>query len=282
VPVSRNHYKVLQVDPEADPDVIEAVYRRLARKYHPDVLPGGTDERMKELNAAYAVLRDPARRASYDRQLADAGRREAEQQATRWAQSASWEAQRPPEPEPQYRAQPGQESTYRAQARTERQYRSEPQYQAEWARCGRHPGVVAATSCADCGTGLCAYCSTLFQPPTCTLCLLRWAGRRRLRLVLPPLILPALLLIGYLFWEVVLRELAGLAVSGWLLLALAYWTGSFYFGVRAARELSPDSDSLVAGFIACFLGPFAAPVMIGRSLIEYRQLQRLVAIARTS
>jgi DnaJ domain len=276
--VSRNLYKVLQVDPEADPDVIDAVYRRLARKYHPDVSPGGSDERMKELNAAYAVLRDPARRATYDRQLADAGRREAEQQAARWAKPTSWEARRPPEPEPQYRAQPRQESTYRADA----QYRSEPQQQAEWARCGRHPGVVAATSCADCGTGLCAYCSTLFQPPTCTLCLLRWAGRRRLRLVLPPLILPALLLVGYLFWAVVLRELAGLVVSGWLLLALAYWTGSFYFGVRAARELSPNSDSLVAGFIACFLGPFAAPVMIGRSLMEYRQLQRLVAIARTA
>jgi curved DNA-binding protein CbpA len=61
-------YKVLQVDPEADPEVIRAAYRRLAQKHHPDY--GGNDRRMAELNAAYFVLRDPQRRAGYD-----AGRR---------------------------------------------------------------------------------------------------------------------------------------------------------------------------------------------------------------
>ena len=33
-------YKVLQIDPEADLEIIQVVYRRLARKYHPDVTPG--------------------------------------------------------------------------------------------------------------------------------------------------------------------------------------------------------------------------------------------------
>jgi len=64
-------YKTLQVDVEADADVIRAAYRRLALKYHPD---GGESpergRRMAELNAAWEILRDPQRRAAYD-----AGRR---------------------------------------------------------------------------------------------------------------------------------------------------------------------------------------------------------------
>lgn len=64
-------YKTLQVDPEADAEVIEAAYRRLARKYHPDVHPSpAAGEWMKQLNAAYEVLRQPDRRARYDGQRA--------------------------------------------------------------------------------------------------------------------------------------------------------------------------------------------------------------------
>jgi curved DNA-binding protein CbpA len=60
-------YKTLQVDPEADPDVIQAAYRRLARKYHPDVSPGPeAAERMIAINRAWELLRDPARRAAFD------------------------------------------------------------------------------------------------------------------------------------------------------------------------------------------------------------------------
>jgi uncharacterized membrane protein (DUF485 family) len=62
-------YRILQVDPRAEPEVIEAAYRRLARKYHPDVnRSADSAERMKELNAAYEVLRHPAYRAAYDGQ----------------------------------------------------------------------------------------------------------------------------------------------------------------------------------------------------------------------
>ena len=62
-------YEVLQVSPHAEPEVIEAAYRRLARKYHPDTSSGGDEagERMRALSAAYAVLKDRARRAEYDR-----------------------------------------------------------------------------------------------------------------------------------------------------------------------------------------------------------------------
>jgi curved DNA-binding protein CbpA len=71
-------YKVLQVDSEAEDEVIQAAYRRLAQKYHPDVASGpGAEARMAGINAAWEVLSDPARRAAHDlaRRLA-AGRTE--------------------------------------------------------------------------------------------------------------------------------------------------------------------------------------------------------------
>jgi len=67
-------YRVLQVDPTADPDVVQAAYRVLARKLHPDLV--GDEEGMKVLNAAWEVLRDPQRRARYDRDRGGATRAE--------------------------------------------------------------------------------------------------------------------------------------------------------------------------------------------------------------
>jgi hypothetical protein len=70
-----DHYKTLQVDPEADPEVIQAAYRRLAQKFHPDRASGDdAAARMIAINAAWEVLRDPQRRAALDRQRA-AGQR---------------------------------------------------------------------------------------------------------------------------------------------------------------------------------------------------------------
>jgi curved DNA-binding protein CbpA len=68
-------YKILQVDPEADPDVIQAAYRRLAQKYHPDVVSadgadGTAARRMVAINRAWEILRDPERRAAHDRERA--------------------------------------------------------------------------------------------------------------------------------------------------------------------------------------------------------------------
>ncbi|MBV9326280.1 MAG: J domain-containing protein [Chloroflexi bacterium] len=68
----RDYYAVLQVDPRAEPEVIEAAYRRLIWKYHPD--RAGDDPELgveyeaiaRELNAAHAVLRDPVQRQRYD------------------------------------------------------------------------------------------------------------------------------------------------------------------------------------------------------------------------
>ncbi len=68
-------YKTLQVDPEAEDEVIQAAYRRLAQKYHPDRQPDDEGvERMVAINAAWELLRDPARRAAYDASRATASR----------------------------------------------------------------------------------------------------------------------------------------------------------------------------------------------------------------
>ena len=60
-------YGILQVHPRAEKEVIDAAYRRLAAKYHPDVSQlSGATERMKQINTAYEVLSDPVKRAAYD------------------------------------------------------------------------------------------------------------------------------------------------------------------------------------------------------------------------
>ena len=69
-------YKLLQVDPEAEPEVIRAAYRALALKYHPDVSTGSQD-RMAALNHAWGILRDPESRAAHDRAQAEAKRKPA-------------------------------------------------------------------------------------------------------------------------------------------------------------------------------------------------------------
>ena len=64
---AQDYYRTLQVDPDAEPEVIVAAYRKLAGKYHPD-LNSSPDAvgRMQDINAAYAILGDPAQRAAYD------------------------------------------------------------------------------------------------------------------------------------------------------------------------------------------------------------------------
>jgi len=61
-------YKVLQVAPTAEQEVIHAAFRALAMKYHPDRDPSQlAARRMAELNRAYAVVRDPEERGRFDR-----------------------------------------------------------------------------------------------------------------------------------------------------------------------------------------------------------------------
>ena len=64
----KDYYAVMSVDKSATPDEIKRAHRKLARKYHPDVSKEKDAEaRFKELAEAYDVLKDPEKRAAYDR-----------------------------------------------------------------------------------------------------------------------------------------------------------------------------------------------------------------------
>lgn len=77
----RDYYEVLGVPRDASPKDIRSAFRKLARKYHPDVNPNNPDaeSKFKEINEAHEVLSDPEKRAKYDRY----GRE--------WAQYEAWE-----------------------------------------------------------------------------------------------------------------------------------------------------------------------------------------------
>src|SRR5258706_15322495 len=62
-------YKILGVKRDAKPDEIKKAYRRLGRKYHPDVNPGdkGAEDRFKQMSEAFDILSDPKKRKVYDR-----------------------------------------------------------------------------------------------------------------------------------------------------------------------------------------------------------------------
>ena len=63
----KDYYKILGVARDASPDEIKSAYRKLARKYHPDVSKETDAEaRFKDIGEAHEVLRDPEKRAAYD------------------------------------------------------------------------------------------------------------------------------------------------------------------------------------------------------------------------
>jgi len=61
-----DYYAILEVSTSASLEQIKQSYRRLVRLYHPDINRGSMDMHIKQLNEAYAVLSDLAKRAAYD------------------------------------------------------------------------------------------------------------------------------------------------------------------------------------------------------------------------
>lgn len=63
--MSKDYYKILELDKNATPDEIKKSYRKLALKFHPD--KGGDEDKFKEISEAYSVLSDPDKKSKYDR-----------------------------------------------------------------------------------------------------------------------------------------------------------------------------------------------------------------------
>ena len=71
-------YRTLLVHPDADDEIIQVVYRKLAQRFHPDVATApDAERRMSELNAARDLLLDPVRRAEYDKATSERSARRA-------------------------------------------------------------------------------------------------------------------------------------------------------------------------------------------------------------
>jgi DnaJ-class molecular chaperone len=68
VGTQKDYYAILGVSRDAKPVEVRKAYRRLARKYHPDVNPGNkaAEEKFKELSQAYEILGDDKKRQVYD------------------------------------------------------------------------------------------------------------------------------------------------------------------------------------------------------------------------
>ncbi|MCL4170390.1 UNVERIFIED_CONTAM: hypothetical protein GTU68_011396, partial [Idotea baltica] len=66
----KDYYTALGIERDASQDEIKRAYRKLVRKYHPDVNTGNgateAEEKFKEVGEAYEVLQDPEKRAAYD------------------------------------------------------------------------------------------------------------------------------------------------------------------------------------------------------------------------
>src|SRR6056297_2867821 len=63
----KDYYKILGVDRNAEKDEIRKAYRKLARKFHPDVNKSAdAEQKYKDINEAYEVLKDPEKRRKYD------------------------------------------------------------------------------------------------------------------------------------------------------------------------------------------------------------------------
>jgi hypothetical protein len=144
MPPGADYYEILEVHHKASPEVIAKAYRTLARRYHPDVYPEDkkkwAEEQMKQLNEAYQVISDPARRSQYDLR-----------RPPRPTQAS------PPAPSPgSFRAGQREYSAARAVSSS---------------TCYRHPDRPRVGLCQKCGRPICATCMAVRGgTPLCPAC----------------------------------------------------------------------------------------------------------------
>src|SRR5690606_26919042 len=87
----KDYYQILGVDPDADSKTIKAAYRKLARKYHPDVSDQpGAEDKFKEASEAYEVLGNEKRREEYDELRRYGGRSGKFEPPPDWQSSAAF------------------------------------------------------------------------------------------------------------------------------------------------------------------------------------------------
>lgn len=121
-----NHYEVLQVSQNAEAEVIEAAFKRLSLKYHPDRCPDADAHgKMVQINLAYHHLRDALRRKEHDEELTKENHR------ARKARREAWEASKVKQREE--RARQAEENDKKARAEMEKA-RSKP---SGWDEAGR-------------------------------------------------------------------------------------------------------------------------------------------------
>ena len=63
----KDYYSILEIGRQSSPDEIKTAYRLLSKKWHPDLNPGkDVTHKMQDINEAYAILKDPAKKLRYD------------------------------------------------------------------------------------------------------------------------------------------------------------------------------------------------------------------------
>jgi len=248
-----DHYKVLQVDPSAEQEVIEVAYRRLARKYHPDVNRAqDAAERMRELGIAYDILKDPARRAEYDRQRVTG----------RW----SWPIRRKPEPRP----------VRKVRAESPRRWEDHP-------ACWQHETLPAVDVCSVCGASLCRWCAMPFRPAGCAPCVVRMARRIQRRTALGAAIFAVAFLTVLIPIVPVGPRLEGALLVSYLVAATALGIAVVAGGMwRSGWRDEPRDPGLGVAFlvwVGLLIGWLGAPLLLGKLIWDFRRACQMVVSA---
>jgi hypothetical protein len=257
-----DHYAVLQVSEHADPEVIDAAYRALARKWHPDVNgdPGAADH-MRAINAAYHVLRDPERRARYDRE-----------QARRPVSAPAWQPE-PGEPDGDVdHPEPGPRSAPPPPSSPRPARPGAPAAPAMHEPCSLHEEMDAVAECARCGSLLCQACIEFGDCPTCAE---EEAARRQLWMGLRAV---GALVVG---WSIALVVTWGLGKplesSAPVIAVVGLWIAVTIQGWSVLRDRTGElGNSLI---LAMLLSPVLAPVIV---VVGVRDFWRLHSVRRAT